>query len=280
MGFFMDVVFPSLAEAKALPNVYAIAMQKGGVGKTVVTINVAAAAARKKLRVLLLDMDPQASLTIYFKYLLKEKVSSNLYHLLVEGKAIDPIRFGKWISLLPSHNDLAAVQNLFTMLPTTSAQPNMVLARYLQPYASQFDLVLIDCPPSLNLLTKNALAAASNVIIPCATDEMSLDVLPQILKTIRDVRSDTSNGANPTLDVRCILPTLYSSVSRDANEVLRDLNENYGSEYTIYTEPVKRLEVYKKAVKESVDVGAKDVEQGAFWDKFVEEMLLQQKVTV
>lgn len=273
-----DFLFLSLEEAEALENAYAIAMQKGGVGKTLATICIAAAAARKKLRVLLVDMDPQASLTIYFKYILKEKVTAHLYHLLVESKAIEPIKLGKWISLLPAHNDLAAIQNLFTMLPTTKDRPNMVLARYLQPYAKQVDLVLIDCPPSLNLLTKNALAAVHNVIIPCATDEMSIDVLPQILKTIKDVRSDISNGANPQLAVRCILPTLYSTISRDSNDVLRDLNETYGPEYPIYQEPVKRLEIYKKAVKESVDVGAKDAEQGAYWDRFVEQMLLQQKI--
>lgn len=272
----LDVFFPSLEEAEAIENAYAVAMQKGGVGKTIVTICIAAALARRKLRVLLVDMDPQASLTIYFKYLLKDKVTAHLYHLLVEGKAIEPIRLGKWISLLPAHNDLAAIQNLFTMLPTTKDRPNMILARYLQPYAKQADIVLIDCPPSLNLLTKNALAAARNVVIPCATDEMSVDVLPQILKTIKDVRSDTSNGANPQLVVRCILPTLYSTISRDSNDVLRDLNETYGAEYPIYPEPVKRLEIYKKAVKESVDVGAKDAEQGAYWDRFV-EMILQEK---
>ncbi len=274
----LELVFPSLEEAEAIVNAFTIAMQKGGVGKTVVTICIAAAAARRKLRVLLVDMDPQASLTIYFKYLLKDKVTAHLYHLLVEGKAIEPIKLGKWISLLPAHNDLAAIQNLFTMLPTTKDRPNMVLARYLQPYASRADIVLIDCPPSLNLLTKNALAAARNVVIPCATDEMSFDVLPQILNTIKDVRSDTSNGANPQLAVRCILPTLYSTVSRDANDVLRDLNETYGTEYAIYPQPVKRLEIYKKAVKESVDVGAKDAEQGAFWDRFVEQMILQEKI--
>ena len=274
----MELVFPNINEAEALANATAIAMQKGGVGKTIATICIAAAVARRKLRVLLVDMDPQASLTIYFKYLLKDQVKAHLYHLLVEGKAIEPIKLGKWISLLPAHNDLAAIQNLFTMLPTTKDRPNMVLARYLQPYASQADIVLIDCPPSLNLLTKNALAAAHNVVIPCATDEMSYDVLPQILKTIQDVKSDTSNGANPHLAVRCILPTLYSMVSRDSNDILRDLNESYGTRYVIYPEPVKRLEIYKRAVKESVDVGAKDAEQGAFWDRFVEQMILQPKI--
>lgn len=274
----LDLFFPSLEEAEALENVYAIAMQKGGIGKTIVTICIAAALARRKLRVLLVDMDPQASLTIYFKNLLKELVVEHLYHLLVEGKAIQPIKLGKWISLMPAHNDLAAIQNLFTMLPTTKDRPNMVLARYLQPYAKQFDIVLIDCPPALNLLTKNALAAAHTVVIPCATEEMSIDVLPQILKTIKDVKSDTSNGANPELIINCILPTLHKTVSRISNDLLNDLHENYGTEYTIYPEPVKYLEIYKKAVKESVDVGAKDAEQGAFWDRFVEQMLHQEKI--
>jgi chromosome partitioning protein len=279
-GGSMELDFPSLEDAQSIENVYAIAMQKGGVGKTVATISLAAAAARKGRTTLIVDMDPQGSASLYFKYRLKDSIKEHLYHLLVEGKPIEPIRLGKWISLLPAHNDLAAVQNLFPMLPTTQGRVNMVLARYLAPYARNVDYVIVDCPPSLNLLTKNALGAARRVIVPCSTDEMAEDTLPQILRTVKDVQSDEKNGANSELAVLCVLPTLYSSRSTDSNDVLKDLKETYGKEYLIYPEPVRRLEAYKKAVKESADVALKDPEQGAYWDTFLERMILQHSTVL
>src|SRR6267154_6078357 len=102
------MLFPALQDAQALENVIAIAMQKGGVGKTVTTVNCAAGAARKKLHILLVDMDPQASLTLYFKHILKAPIKQTMYNLLIEGAPVEPVRLNKFISLLPANIDLAA----------------------------------------------------------------------------------------------------------------------------------------------------------------------------
>ena len=275
MQFPEEIHFPSLQDAPALENAYSIAMQKGGVGKTVTAICVAAAVARAGRTTLLVDMDPQASATIYFKYLLKAPITESMYNLLVEGKPIKPIKLGRYVSLLPAHVDLAAANQLFAALPTTRELPNRVLARALAPYAPHVDYIIIDCPPSLDLLTKNALTAARYVIIPVSTEEMSEDALPNMLNTVQDVRRDLRNGNNPTLEVRCLLPTLHSAREREANSTLARIHEEYGKDYCIYP-PVLRKTKYKKAVSQSVDVGALDPELAGYWNKFTATMIFQE----
>lgn len=268
--------FPRLADVEAIPNAYAIAMQKGGVGKTTASVCIAAAAARKHRKTLLVDMDPQASATRYFKYLLKEPVHDNMYNLLVEGKAIEPIRLGKYISLLPASIDLAAAPYLFTALPTTKEYVNKVLARALTPYARQFERIIIDCPPSLDLLTKNALTAARFAIIPFSTEEMAEDALPLILNTIKDVHHDARNGSNSVLEVRCLLATHYILKGRASNATLRRVKETYGKDYYIYPAPVTRRAAYQDAVSESADVGAVDADLAMYWDEFTSSMIFQE----
>lgn len=271
------MMFPSLEEAESLENAIAIAMQKGGVGKTITSVNCAAGAARKKLHVLLVDMDPQASLTLYFKHIMKAPVKQTMYNLLIEGTAVEPIRLNKYISLLPANIDLAAVNQLFAIMPTTKSLPNRVLARYLTPYAQQADLIIIDCPPSLDPLTINGLGAARRVIVPVACEEMAEDALPKILKTAKGLRRDETLGANPHLQVRCILPTKYDGRVKSSPRIFQRITENYSKDFYVYPNPVAQREAYQHAVDESVDVGAKDGELGAYWDTFVERMILQKE---
>jgi len=267
--------FPSLEEAQALDNAYVIAMQKGGVGKTTTAVNCAAALARRGKRVRLVDLDPQSSLSIYFKYVFKEPIQASMYNLLIEGKPIEPVRFGKYISILPASTDLAACNQLFTVLPTTRALPNKVLARSLAPYAQDVDYLIIDCPPSLEPLTINGLVAARYALVPVSTEEMSEDVLPKILNTIKAVRKDAKFGANPHLEVKCLLPTLYSGRGKSAATALANIRSDYEGEYFVYPEPVRRLEAYQKAVSQSADVGAIDFDLGEFWNRFVDRIFLQ-----
>ncbi len=271
----MQLSFPTLEQATSIENAVAIAMQKGGVGKTVAAVNTATAAARQGKRVRLVDMDPQASLTLYFKHIYKKPITQTMYNLLVEGQLIEPIRLSRLISLLPANIDLAAANQLFSLLPTTKQFPNKVLARCLAPYAQDVDLLIIDCPPSLDLLTINGLVAARRVVVVVSTEEMAEDALPKITNSIKAVRTDTKLGANPNLEVVCMLPSQYNTRGSSSPEILQSIKNDYGKDYYIYPSPVLRREAYQKAVKLSADVGAIDGELGAYWDKFTKQMILQ-----
>jgi chromosome partitioning protein len=271
----MQLSFPALELAESIENAVAIAMQKGGVGKTLTAVNVATAAARQGKRVRLVDMDPQASLTLYFKHIYKKPITQTMYNLLVEGQLIEPIRLSRLISLLPANIDLAAANQVFTVLPTTKQFPNKILARCLAPYAQDVDLLIIDCPPSLDLLTVNGLVAARRVVIVVSTEEMAEDALPKITNTVKAVRTNITQGANPQLEVICMLPSQYNTRGNSSPEVLQSIKDEYSKDYYIYPEPVLRREAYQKAVKLSADVGAIDGELGAYWDRFTRSMILQ-----
>src|SRR5436309_1635509 len=146
-------------------KIIAIANQKGGTGKTSTTVNLGAALVRAGMHVLLVDLDPQASLTEYF--LDPADPPATVFNLLIEGNPLQPLQLGEYISLLPANIDLAAAE---VLLPTKTNHEKR-LARFLKPYT--YDYCLIDCPPSLGVLTRNALTAAHAVIIPVTTDKMA-----------------------------------------------------------------------------------------------------------
>jgi chromosome partitioning protein len=271
----MQLSIPPLEQAEAIENAVAIAMQKGGVGKTVAAVHIATSAARAGKKVRLVDMDPQASLTLYFQQLYKQPITKTMYHLLVEGQVIEPVRLSRLISLLPASIDLAAANQAFPILPTTKQLPNKVLARYLGIYAQDVDLLIIDCPPSLDLLTTNALVAARRVVVVVSTQKMAEDALPKITSTIKAVRKEPVLGANPDLEVICMLPSQYNTRGNSSAQALERIKSEYGKDYSIYPEPVFWREAYQKAVDKSIDVGAIDGELGAYWDRFTGQMILQ-----
>ncbi len=266
---------PPLKEAPVIENAVAVPMQKGGTGKTTTAVNIATAAARAGKKVRIVDMDPQGSIALYFKHLLTNRppIRQTMYNLLIEGQPIEPVRLTKLISFLPANNDLAAANQLFTILPTTKEAPNKVLARYLSLYAQDVDLLIIDCPPSLEPLTINCLVAARRVIIPVSCQEMAEDALPNILRTIKSVRKANDLGSNPQLEITCILPTQYNTRGSSSPEILQNIKDEYGKDYPIYPYPVLWREAYQKGVKQSRDVGAIDGELGAYWDQFTRDMI-------
>lgn len=265
-----------------MAKVYAIAMQKGGVAKTTAVIHIAAAIARRGKRVLLIDMDPQASLSEYFFKILKKHLpveqfqtilASTMYNLLVEGKIIEPVQLGAKTLLLPASIDLQAAELVFPVLPTTREKPNLVLAKYLSHYLRAFnvDVCLIDCGPSLGLLTKNALAVADGgVIIPVATEEMAVEGLPKILATVQDVRTDEQHGSYPGLQIFRIIPTLYDGRISEDVDFLKQIQAYPGYQHWVYPEPMHRRAKYKRAVRQGVDAGYLDKDVAAYWDRFVE----------
>ena len=246
-------------------KILAIANQKGGTGKTSTTVHLGAALVRAGMHVLLVDLDPQASLTAYF--LDPADQAATVYNLLMEGTALPPLPLGEAIRLLPANIDLAAAE---VLLPAKTNHEKR-LSRFLRAYT--YDYCLIDCPPSLGVLTRNALTAADAVLIPVATEKMAERTVKLILSTIDDVKE---SDLNPTLKVWRILPTLYTAREREDQQTLEELTTTHHA--LVYREPVVRRTNYKKAVRRRMDIGDLDPEQGRYWDTLARTLIAESEV--
>ena len=231
----------------------AIANQKGGTGKTSTTVNLAAALARAGKSVLMVDIDPQGSLTEYFVN--PVDVTITLYNALLDGATVKPLQLGEFIYLIPSNIDLAAAE---IQLPSKRNQER-TLSRVLRAY--EYDFCLLDCPPSLGVLTSNALTAAIMVLVPVSTELMAERTVKLILATVEDIRE---SELNPTLQVWRILPTLYDSRLAHHREILEAFRVKYGK--LLYADPVKATTKYKDAVTNQTDVSDLDAKLGTYWD--------------
>ena len=195
----------------------AVMNQKGGVGKTTTTVNLGAALAESGRKVCLIDLDPQSHLTINCGRDPSETQVS-LYDVLVEGKSLKEsayeIERGFWI--VPASIDLAAAEVKLTALPGRES----ILKRRIEARGTlEFDYLLLDCPPSLGILTLNALAAASEVIIPMQPHFLALQGVGKLLETVALM----SKQVNPSLRVSGILLTMFDSQTKLSNEVVSDL---------------------------------------------------------
>jgi chromosome partitioning protein len=191
--------------------------QKGGVGKTTTTVNLGAALAEAGQRVCLIDLDPQAHLTINYGVDPSPDVVS-LYHVLVEDRSILEAvqKVGKNIALVPSSIDLAAAEiELVSVLGR-----ELLLRKKLESAQHDFDFILFDCPPSLGLLTINALAAATEVIIPMQPHFLALQGVAKLLETVQLV----NKRMNPKLKVSGIALTMYDAQTKLSMEVVAELH--------------------------------------------------------
>lgn len=202
-------------------RIIALMNQKGGVGKTTTTVNLGAALAEMGKKVCLIDLDPQAHLTINYGVEPSSQIVS-LYNVLVEERPfVDAIhRIDAHIALVPSSIDLAAAEiELVSVLGRESILKRRIEAAQAAG-AFDFDFVLLDCPPSLGLLTINALAVASEVLVPMQPHFLALQGVGKLLETI----SLVSRRMNPGLKVTGIVLTLFDSQTKLSNEVVNDLN--------------------------------------------------------
>ncbi len=235
-------------------RIIAIANQKGGVGKTPTTANLAFALARAGNTVLLVDFDPQGSLSEYFLADQADLQEITIYNALSDLQRIEPLSITPQIALLPAHDELSGAE---LELPG-KANGQKRLAKVLSFYQADYDCCLIDCPPSLGILTINALAAAHQVVIPVKTEMSAFRALKRIKNTIKDIQeSDLNEG----LTIWGILPTLYNMTKSHHKEVLQALNYQYGAE--VYEEESRDTTKYNDATVLKADVSVLDKALGA-----------------
>ena len=200
-------------------NVIAVLNQKGGVGKTTTTINLAAYLAKSGHRVLIADADPQGNSTSGLG-LDKQGLSSTLYDVLFSRADLNSatLKVNPKLFILPSNANLAGAEVEMVSQPNRELMLRQALA------AADYDYVLIDCPPSLGLLTVNALAAANSVLIPVQAEYYALEGLSQLLNVVQQVRQ----ALNPGLDILGVLITLYDSRNSLAGQVRGELEKYFG----------------------------------------------------
>lgn len=216
----------------------AIVNQKGGVGKTTTSVNLAASLAYYGQRVLLIDIDPQANATSGLG-LDKRTIEGTVYQLLTGTKTlqecIHPTAVEK-LKIIPSHIDLIGAE--IELIQAESRE--QILKHHLQQLDTEFDFMLMDCPPSLGLLTLNALCAAHSVIIPMQCEYYALEGMSQLIDTVGRVQQIL----NPQLQIEGLLLTMFDSRAKLSNDVVAEIRKAYPDKtyQTVLTRNVRLAE--------------------------------------
>jgi chromosome partitioning protein len=207
-----------------MKKIIAVANQKGGVGKTTTAVNLGASLAATRRRVLLVDLDPQGNATMgcgVEKSTLDYGVGDVLVGECSAAQAILPLPQVPGMSLLPSNQDVTAAEvRLLTMMTGRELR----LRSALSSVVDRFDVILIDCPPALNMLTVNALVAAQSVLVPMQCEYYALEGLSALVGTINQIR----DSVNPQLEIEGILRTMFDPRNNLSNEVSDQLTTHFG----------------------------------------------------
>ena len=220
-------------------TVIAVVNQKGGTAKTTTVENLGVGLAREGNRVLLIDADPQASLTISLGYPRPDDLSLTLSDLLNSTISEDPILLkdvllhqDEGIDLIPSNISLSGLE--VSLVNTMNRE--RILMQLMEQFRSSYDYILIDCMPSLGMLTVNALAAADSTLIPVQANYLSAKGLEQLMQTIKKVKRQI----NPKLRVEGILLTMVEGRTNYAREISRVIRSTYGSQVRVFQTEIPR----------------------------------------
>lgn len=254
-----------------MTHIIAVTNQKGGVGKTTTAISLSACLADYGKRTLLVDLDPQGNATSGLG-IDKTSLTKNLYDCLIEHTPMTEVvqnTMIKKLAIIPATMDLAGAAVELVTVPQREYVLKNVLSAYLQSLKKPYDYVIMDCPPSLGLLTVNALAAADSVLIPVQCEFYALEGLAQLMQTVEMVRS----SLNDKLHLLGLLMTMYDGRTNLSIQVTEEVKKyfsgqvfqtiiprnvrlgeapSHGEPITIYDPHSKGAEVYKKLAKEVI----------------------------
>ena len=216
-----------------LAKVISISNQKGGVGKTSVSVSLGVGLARLGKKVLICDLDPQGSLTISLGYHQPEEIQTTMYDIMTQMierklnlKPEEYILKNEGVDFIPSNTQLSSIE--FSLVNTMNRENKLKM--FLNTLKADYDYIILDCPPSLGMLTVNALVAADSVIIPVQASFLATKGLEALLESISTVKMEI----NPELEIEGILITMFDKRTNFAKDVAEFVTNNYGNHIKIF----------------------------------------------